>query len=110
MKSANRDVSGVGKQVQSRTDPFFLLVPAHVGMPNAGYILYLLNSHDADQRGCLLKAPEHNTLVDFVRESLFGHIWVCPAIGWDDPSISLRSIINDAQDLFKIPVIAAADH
>jgi len=86
------------------------IFPANVGMPNEGYILYLLNSHDADQRGCLLKAPEHDTLVDFVRESLFGHIWVCPAIGWDDPSISLRSIINDAQDLFKIPVIAAADH
>jgi len=82
----------------------------NVGMPNEGYILYLLNSHDADQRGCLRKAPEHDTLVDFVRESLFGHIWVCPIIGWDDPSISLRSIINDAQDLFEIPVIAEADH
>ncbi len=86
------------------------MVGAHVGVPNEGYILYFLEPHNAYECRGLLNAPENDTLIDFVLESLPGHIWLCPAIRRDHPFISLRSVVNDAQYLFKIPVIATTDH
>ena len=63
-----------------------------------------------DEVRVILEAPELDTVVNFMLEFLARHIGFCPAIGRNNSFISLRTVVDDGPNEFKIAIITAADH
>src|SRR5882724_12319960 len=94
----------------SALSPSLLDTGANISVANERHVLDLLKAHYAYQRPRLLVAPERNPLIDFMLQFLAGHVRFCPTIRRDDSFVSLRSIVDDAPNEFKVRVVTATDH
>src|SRR5277367_2896826 len=95
---------------QVRANTTLLAAGTNIGVSDEGHVAHRLDAHYANQFAILGIAPEHNALIDFMTQFLPGHVRLCEAIRRYDPSISLRTVVDDAPSRFEVVVVAAADH
>jgi hypothetical protein len=71
-------------------------------------ITNLLNTHDADECGVLLGAPELDASRHFSSQLICGHVGLMPAVCGDHALISLRGQIDDAEHCGLLTISTAS--
>lgn len=81
-----------------------------IGVPDEGYILHILDAHDADQFAIFLVAPEPNPTLDLMAKLVSGHVGIVPAVWRDDATVGFCCLVDDRVDRVDVIVVAGADH
>ena len=79
-------------------------------MPDQSHIKYILNSHHSLERAVLISTQKNDTIFYLMTKLFLRHVRLTPSIGWDDPSIRGRAIIDDGPDILKVFFLAKPNH
>ena len=83
---------------------------AHIGVPDQGYVLNILQTHDPQSLSLVFVFPEFHAPFDFPAKLFFGHIGFMPSIRGNDPLIGVSRIVNNGEDHFEIVLQAFLNH
>lgn len=88
---------------------FALVVGGGVGVADEGDVGLVLDAHHGDELVVVFGCPEFDAVVDFVRQFLYLHVGVVPAVGGDGVAVGLCGVVDDCEDVGEVGGVGGAE-